>query len=448
MTRRFVDGAAIIDDSPVGAYQLGIFVLCALVAALDGFDTQAIGYTAPLVAGAIKAPMASFGMIFSAGLVGATIGALALGPLADRFGRKWLLVVACLLFALFSLLTVTVTTLHGLLALRVLTGLGLGGATPSFLALGAEYAPRRLRSFAVTALYAAFPFGGFIGGMTASVLIPRYGWQSVFLAGGIAPLAVALVLALWLPESLRFLLAKGADQAVLRRILDRIAPAPIPPEIEIVSGAEDAAQPARLQALFGAGRAGHTVLLWIAFFMTFMVLLTVTAWTPSLLRVAAIPLSAAVLVLAANNLGSVAGNALSGYLVDRYGALRMLVPAFLLGAASLAALGFSAASLPLLTLLAASAGFFVGGASAGLIALAAAVYPTPIRSTGIGWGMGMGRLGQILGPLAIGMLVARHAGVSTIFLAAALPCIVGGLAIALLCLQDRPAEPRVTRTAS
>jgi AAHS family 4-hydroxybenzoate transporter-like MFS transporter len=255
----------------------------------------------------------------------------------------------------------------------------------------------------------------------------------------VAPLIVALILALWLPESLRFLLLRGSDDARARRILARIAPEPLPAGAPIVAG-EAAAEGSRIGALFTEGRAAHTVLLWLPFFMTFMILLTVTAWTPSLLRIAQMPISDAALVLAANNLGSVAGNALAGYLVGRFGALPILLPAFLAGAASLAGFGYSAVSLPLLIAVSASAGFFVGGASAGLIALAAAIYPTRIRSTGIGWGMGMGRLGQIVGPLGIGWLVAHQASVATIFLAASVPCLIAGAAVLILCLQPKLPE--------
>jgi AAHS family 4-hydroxybenzoate transporter-like MFS transporter len=337
----------------------------------------------------------------------------------------------------FSLLTIKVDSMQGLLTLRFLAGLGLGGATPSFLALGAEYAPSRLRSFIVTTCWSAFPFGGFIGGMTASYLIPHYGWQAVFLVGGVAPVVIAIILALGMPESLRFLAAKDATDARIGRIIRRIDPGL--PEDTRFQAHESAAGP-KIGALFTEGRAAHTLVLWVPFFTTFMILLTVTAWTPSLLRIANMPISAAALVLAANNLGSVVGNSLAGYLVDRFGAFRILLPACLAGAASLAFFGYSATSVPLLACVSASAGFFIGGASAGFIAMAARIYPTRIRSTGIGWAMGVGRLGQILGPLAIGMLVAAKASVAMIFLAASLPCVVAGAAVILLCRLPKLAE--------
>jgi AAHS family 4-hydroxybenzoate transporter-like MFS transporter len=182
-------------------------------------------------------------------------------------------------------------------------------------------------------------------------------------------------------------------------------------------------------------------MLWVPFFMGFMILLTVTAWTPSLLKNAAMPLSDAALVVAGNNLGSVIGTSLSGYLIGQYGPFRSLVPGFLLGALSLASFGAAAGDLPLLLLVASTAGFFVGGASSGLIALAAALYPTSVRSTGIGWGMGIGRLGQILGPLCFGALVVHHASIVMIFVAAAIPCVLASFAVSALAACRQLSTP-------
>nr|WP_166796064.1 MFS transporter [Methylocella tundrae] len=280
MADAVINPSGIIDQSPVGIFQLRVFVLCALVAALDGFDTQAIGYVAPLVASAIEIPISSFSLIFSAGLLGASVGAFAFGPLADRFGRKRLLVAACILFASFTLATIGVRSFQGLLALRFLAGLGLGGATPSFLALSAEFSPKRLRSLTITALFAAFPFGGFVGGFASSYLISHYGWQTVFVAGGVTPLLIAGLLAIWLPESLHFMASRGTDKAAVVAVLNRISPTPIPESASIAfpENPPETAPPVR--GLFTEGRAPRTLLLGVPFFMGFMILVTVTAWTP------------------------------------------------------------------------------------------------------------------------------------------------------------------------
>ena len=217
MTSAKVDVVDLIDRHPVTGFQIGVLILCMLVAALDGFDTQAIGYTAPAIAHAINLPMPKFGQVGSAGLLGAALGALSFGPLADIFGRKWFMIVAMIVFAVFSYLTSQSTSLDELLAYRVFAGLGLGGVTPAFLAMGAELAPKRLRDVFVTVLFASFPGGGLIGSLTSAWLIPAFGWQSVFYIGAVAPLVIAVILIIWLPESAKSRLAPSLSRRRIRR---------------------------------------------------------------------------------------------------------------------------------------------------------------------------------------------------------------------------------------
>lgn len=421
-----------IDQQPVTAYQIGVLVLCMLVALLDGYDTQAIGYTAPAIAQALHLQTNVFGPVFSAGLFGAAIGALSFGPLADRFGRKRFMVAATIIFAVFSLLIVWVSSLPELLAYRFFAGLGLGGATPSFLALGGEFAPTSKRGVFVSVAFAAFPFGGLIGALTSSYVIPHFGWQSVFYIGGSVPLVMAVVLALWLPESLRFLIARNIRLDEVRRTLARIAPGKIAPDAQLVASPEREREGVPVKHLFTERRAAKTVLIWAAFFVCFMVLVTVVAWTPTVLRSVGFSLSAGALIIGLNNAGSVCASALSGFLVDRFGPFKTLVPGFILGGICLAVFGQATSSVATLAVASTLAGFFVGGTGTGLIALAASIYPTTVRSTGIGWGMGMGRLGQVFGPLGTGLLVGWGVSTAGIFYAAAIPCFIGALFVLLL----------------
>ncbi len=427
-----VDVLEFIDRHPVGRYQIAILILCMLVAALDGFDTQAIGYTAPAIAEVIKLPMSQFGQVGSAGLVGAAIGALLFGPLADLLGRKWFMVIAVLVFAAFSFMTARAASLDHLLAYRFCAGLGLGGATPAFLAMGAELAPRRLRDVFVTVLFASFPAGGLIGSLTSAWVIPAFGWRAVFYIGTVAPLVVAVLLAIWLPESIRFLLARNIRMDDVRRTLDRIAPGEIPADARLMAASQGTARGVPVSHLFTGGRAIPTLLLWVPFFMVFMVLVTVTFWTPAVLRSVGFSLSAAALIVGLNNFGSVCASALSGWLVNRFGPFRILIPGFVLGGAALAWFGQASSSVMTLSLASLLAGFFVGGTGTGLIAVAADMYPTAIRSTGIGWAMGMGRVGQFFGPVLTGVLVGYGIGVVGIFRAAAVPCFIGAAFLLLL----------------
>jgi AAHS family 4-hydroxybenzoate transporter-like MFS transporter len=421
-----------IDRHPITAYQIGVLVLCMLAAAIDGYDTQAIGYTAPAIAQAFNLPREVFGPVFSAGLVGAAVGALSFGPLADRFGRKRFMVAAVIIFGVFSLLTAQATTLSEFLAFRFCAGLGLGGAVPSFLALGGEFAPASKRGVFVAIAFAAFPFGGLIGALTSSYVIPHFGWQSVFYIGGAAPLLFAIVLVIWLPESLRFLIARNIRLDEVRSTLMRIAPGKIPPDAQLVAAPEPEREGMPVKHLFTEGRAAKTVLVWVAFFTCFMVLVTVTAWTPTVLRSVGFSISAGALIIGLNNAGSVCASAISGFLVDRFGPYKTLVPGFILGGICLAAFGQATSSVALLAVASTLAGFFVGGTGTGLIALTAGLYPTTVRSTGIGWGMGMGRIGQVFGPLGAGFLVGWGTGPGGVFYAAAVPCFIGALFVALL----------------
>ena len=428
-----------IDQHPVTTYQIGVLAMCMLVALLDGYDTQAIGYTAPAIAQALHLPREVFGPVFSAGLLGAALGALSFGPLADRFGRKRFMIAATIIFAVFSLLIVRVSSLSELLTYRFFAGLGRGGATPAFLALGGEFAPVSKRGVFVSIAFAAFPFGGLVGALTSSYVIPNFGWQFIFYIGGTAPLLVAVVLAVWRPESLRFLMARNIRLDEVRRTLERIAPGEIGPDVVLVASPEREREGVPVKHLFTEGRAAKTVLLWVAFFMCFMALVTVTAWTPTVLRSVGFSISAGALIIGLNNAGSVCASALSGFLVDRFGPYKTLVPGFILGGICLAAFGQATSSVAVLAVVSTLAGFFVGGTGTGLIALAAGAYPTTVRSTGIGWGMGMGRLGQVFGPLGTGLLVGGGVGVEGVFYAAALPCFIGALFVLLLKYAHYPA---------
>jgi AAHS family 4-hydroxybenzoate transporter-like MFS transporter len=431
MATERVDVIDLIDRHPVTGFQIGILILCMLVAALDGFDTQAIGYTAPAIAAMIHLPMPQFGQVGSAGLFGAALGALSFGPLADVLGRKWFMIVAVLVFAIFSYLTSQSSSLNELLACRFLTGLGLGGATPAFLAMGAELAPKRLRDVFVTLTFASFPTGGLIGSLTSAWVIPNFGWQMVFYIGAVAPIFIAALLWMFMPESVRFLLARGIRQDEVRRTLEKFMPGQVPPG-ELYAPPDPARQGAPVTHLFTEGRALPTILLWVPFFMVFMVLVTVTFWTPAVLSSVGFSLSSAALIIGLNNLGSALASAISGWLVHRGGAFRVLIPGFILGGICLAWFGQATTSVATLSVASFLAGAFVGGTGTGLIAVAAGMYPTAIRSTGIGWAMGMGRVGQVFGPLSAGVLVGWGYKVGGIFYAASVPCFIGALFLIFL----------------
>lgn len=427
MTRQHaaLDVTTFIDERPMSSLQWRTLLLCGLVNLLDGADSQSIGIAGPLIALELGMPMSRFSLAFSAGLLGASIGALTFGSLADRYGRKRMLVVAVAILSVFTLLTSAATTFPEFLAVRFLAGLGLGGATPCFITLSAEYTPKRLRATLATVLWAAYPFGASIGGIVNAYLIPQLGWRSVFYIGGALPIVTVLLLVALVPESLGFLALRRHRRDEVAAILLRIDPTMPIADVAFVSPGGKVAGSA-FRNLFTDGRATPTLLLWGMFFTAFGCTTIAVLLMPTLFRVSGIPLGTAALLVGLFNFVSIASMASAGQIVTRVGA-GALAFAFVCGAGVLTMLGHVASSLPLAILGMALLGLTVPLAASGGIAIAAAAYPTAVRSTGMGWAMGMGRLGQVVSPLLVGAMLGMGWGVSTILTAISLVPLLGGV---------------------
>jgi len=446
-----VNVTRLIDEGPLTAFQIGTIVCCALVNLFDGIDTQSIGVAAPFIAEGVGIKLANFGPIFSSALVGATLGAASFGPLADRFGRKALLLVAAVFIGVFTILTALANSVPELVACRVLAGLGLGGATPCVISMTSEYAPARLRAALVTLMWSSFPFGGMIGGLLNTYLIANFGWRAIFYIGGFVPLVIAVALFFYLPESIKFLLTRRNDTGAVRRIVARFRTQPVSDATTFVVE-EHRLAGATIRHLFTEGRALGTLLLWVPFFMGFGVLTVVTLWTPALLRLNGIPAAATAFVVAFNGLGGFIGQSTAGRLMERFGILAVLVPAFLLGTAATVLLGYGASSVALAATGIGLVGLFMGLGTAGAIALSAMIYPTPIRSTGVGWGMAMGRFGQIIGPLIAGGLLSAGWTADRIMIVIACGGLIAAVFVVLFrgwyVTQQRPAETAAGKAAA
>jgi MFS transporter, AAHS family, 4-hydroxybenzoate transporter len=432
--------ASIIDRLPLGAYRIGIVVICFLIVLMDGFDTQAIGFAAPAISSSLHIPITAFGQVFSAGLLGAMLGAFMLGPLADRFGRRWMLAGSVVAFSLFSLLTPHAPDLFWLLLCRFFAGLGLGGAMPNLLALSSEYAPRRIRGLVTGLLFAGFPLGGATGAVTSAHLLPLFGWPALFYIGGTIPLLLAAVVACAFPEPLQFLIRRPDGQRRVGAIVRRIVP-DAPADGTVYVETEEGPGRLPLRQLFSGGRAAQTLLLWIAFSMCFMLLIALVLWTPVLLREAGLSGPEATLIVGLVNLGSVAGTALGGRLVDRFDPCVVLPLLFLAGAFGVASLGYATGSVVLLRLFAALSGFSLGAASSGLLGVAVLIYPSMMRATGVGWAMALGRMGQAIGPLVIAALLSGGFAPNRIFQCWALPALCAAGAAMLLRWSGLRAAP-------
>lgn len=422
-----VDVAEFIDRQPVGRFQIGLLLTCAAVVFIDGFDTQAIGYVAPNLAGDLDLPRNALGPVFSAGLFGMMIGALVFSAVADRIGRKRIIVASCVTFGVFSLATVFAEDVSSLLVLRFLTGLGLGGAMPNAIALTSEFSPHRRRATMVMAMFCGFSVGAALGGLLAAALIPTFGWRSMFLIGGVVPLLAAPLLAYRLPESVRFLALKGDAHQEVAAMLSWISPAArFAPETRFgVSEARLAGFP--VAHLFHEGRTLATLLFWVMFFMNLLDLYLLANWLPTVLNDLGASESAAAAIGSMLQVGGVIGTLMLGQFVDRF-SFRALSLTYFFAAIAVAAIGYSGQYPAMVTVAVFCAGFCIVGGQMAANALAAIYYPTTIRSTGVGWALGIGRVGSIVGPLIGGVMLARNVGTDTLFLSAAVPAVIACLA--------------------
>jgi AAHS family 4-hydroxybenzoate transporter-like MFS transporter len=420
----------IIDQRPLSRFQVLTILLCGSVLVLDGFDAQSLGFLAPSMARTLGVPVSTFGPIFGAALFGLMISAMTAGPVADRWGRKWPVVLCTMMFGAFTVLTARATSFNELLAFRFLTGLGLGGAMPNVVALTSEYAPRRLRSTFVSMLFCGMPLGALLGGLVGSVMLPRWGWQSVLYVGGLLPFALALALIGVLPESVRFLSVTAADPSKVRRILSRISPDLAAVPAESLSSPDDRRKGIPVKYLFTEGRAIGTLLLWVPYFMNLLIIYFIVSWLPALLQQVEMPVSAGINAILLFSLGGVVGSLAEGRLMNRLGALIVLVAEFAISTVLIGSLAFTA-SLPLIMSVTFALGFTVQGAQGGLNALVASFYPTAIRSTGIGWALGIGRIGSIVGPVLGGVMLSAGWHPRQIFLAGVIPALCAAVAITI-----------------
>ncbi|WP_425318752.1 MFS transporter, partial [Pseudomonas nitroreducens] len=263
-----LDVQSFINAQPLSLYQCRIVLLCFLIVFLDGLDTAAMGFIAPALTQDWGIDRASLGPVMSAALIGMVFGALGSGPLADRFGRKGVLVVAVFLFGLFSLLSAYSSNLEQLMALRLLTGIGLGAAMPNATTLLSEYTPERLKSLLVTSMFCGFNLGMASGGFVSAKLIPAYGWHSLLLLGGVLPLVLTVVLLVWLPESARFLVVRNRGADRVKRVLAPIAPAEVVTAREFSVPEQKTVQSRNVfKVIFSGTYSAGTLLLWLTYFM-------------------------------------------------------------------------------------------------------------------------------------------------------------------------------------
>jgi MFS transporter, AAHS family, 4-hydroxybenzoate transporter len=424
---RIVDVQAFINEHRLSSVQVLLLVLCFFVVAIDGFDTAAIGFIAPAIRVDWNLTPAELAPLFGSGLFGLMVGAFAIGPVADRHGRKAVLVFAVLFFGLACLASSFSPNLTVLIALRFLTGLGLGGAMPNAITLTSEYCPEQHRSFLVTLMFCGFTIGSALGGIVASQIVADHGWRSVLVVGGILPLLLAPALGWALPESVRYLVMKGGQDARIVAALHRIERRANLAGASFTGAHKPHGSP--VAQLFERDLRVGTLLLWFTFFMSLLVVYLLSSWLPTLIHSSGDSLQTASLITAMFQVGGTIGAVAIGAIMDK------LNPHYVLGIAYAAAgvfvflIGHTQGAPWLMVLAVFGAGFCVSGSQVGANALSAAFYPTAARATGVSWANGVGRIGSVLGSMLGGVMLSAGLGLPSVFAIVGIPAGVAGLSI-------------------
>lgn len=426
-----------IDDNRISALQWTIFALCFAIMFIDGLDTILIGFIAPYIGAQWQLDKAAMTPVFSAGLIGLMVAGCGAGILADRIGRRPLLLLAAAIFALANLATVFVNTLDMLIVLRLITGLGLGAAMPCAVTLVAEYAPARRRSLIITSMYCGYTLGGAVAGWLTQLVAPQFGWHAMFVVGAALPLVLLPLLWRLMPESIAFLAERQRNlvrvNALLSRITGQVVNAQLPEKMDVVA---DSDRPFR--RIISSEYRLRTIVLWTANGCGLMVMFTLINWLPSFLVFKQFPGQVASHTASLFQIGGVFGALLMGLLMDLFGGRRMVVATYLVVAALSMLWGVALdAGAAVLIALAALAGAAVMGGQTGFQVLAASTYPVSCRATGLAWMQSIGRFGGILGIQLAGWGIARHADPATILSALAVPALVAGLCAFVLGIRPR-----------
>lgn len=416
-----------INQTPFSGYQKLIFIITFLVAFFDGYDTAVIGYIAPSLVQEWEISRPALAPVLSAALFGLACGAISSGPIADRFGRKYLLIGSVALFSLGSLISAQVETLEALERWRFITGIGLGAAMPNAVTLLSEYCPENQRARIVNTMFCGFPLGAALGGFIASYLIPNFGWRSTLIFGGVFPLILSILMIFMIPESVRFLSSKSNNAIRIKQILAKMKGNIVAIDVNLQEQVFVVGQGIKL--VLSRHYIVGSVLLWVCYFMGLIIFYGVINWMPVLLGQSAMSDIASKQIVGLFALGGL-GAIASGYLMDRYNVNYLNA---LLAALTMLSIGVMGWSLQwgtvALIIVVIFAGIVMNTLQASLPTVAALFYPTQGRTTGVSWMMGIGRFGGVAGSYLVAELVRREFTLEQVFLCLGIPA-----GIMMLCL--------------
>lgn len=423
-----VDIGLLIENQKFGWFRASILFWSCVLMFVEGYDMQATAYAAPSIIQAWQINKAYFGPVFGLGLFGYMIGATLLTNLADRIGRKTIIIAGAFLFGAFTLATAFATSLSVLLALRFMAGIGLGGSMPTVIALTVEYTPSRIQATIISLLFAGYTVGGMLGGLIAAKFIPTFGWPVVFYIGGIAPILLAAILIRAMPESVSFLaLQRNRPDRVASTLAKLRRDQTFDRNTQFVLR-EDRQDGLPAKHLFTEGRATMTLLLWFAFVASLLGHQFLTSWLPTMLVGTGVPLAHALIAGALLQGGGTVGGLIMCRLLDKRGIFTIVI-AFAAAVPLILLIASAGRSDVLLMPLAFLSGVCTIGGQTGLQGISGTFYPSYIRSTGTGWANGVGRIGSILGPVLGGVLISLGPPNSLLFRYATVPilCCAGAL---------------------
>ena len=425
-----------LENQRIGPLQIRVAALCTLIQICDGYDINSIAWAVPSLKDIWHLAPPAFTTAFLWSSIGILVGALSAGPIGDRVGRKPLLLASLTIFGLASLFSAFAGSLGALTILRFFTGLGIGGAFPGAATLTGDYAPHRRRALMIMASFTGAPVGGFVGGQIVAALLPIYGWPMIFVLGGVFPLLLVPVLAIWLPESPRFLARKASLTAPQAALLQRL-------DIVHSPGAThplDIAQSNPVRMLFGEGYALQTILLWIIFFCSLMNLFLFGYWMPTVFNLIGMKPADAVFASSLRDCGAIFAVLYLGLLIDRVGPERSLAYHYAAGAVFIGMISLIVMPYGLLLAVTFFAGMTIIGSQTGANATCGKLYPARMRTTGLGWALGVGRLGGIAAPVLGGWLLSLGMAPTHIFLSACFFALVAAAATGLLAFRGVRSE--------
>ncbi len=432
-----IDINTIIDREKLSPLQWLVFLLGFLVFFCDGLDTGIIGFVAPSLLDAWGITKPQLAPVLSAALVGMSIGAIISGPLADKFGRKKVIVTTTLLFALFTILCGFATSTNDLMVYRFITGVGLGAAMPNISTIVSEYMPNKRKAFLTGIAGCGFMLGISCGGILSAFLLESLGWAKVIIIGGVIPVILAVVLMLKLPESAQYLVKKN-QTAQAKSILEKIQGQTFASDVHFKLAATEtnSTDESPVKQVLGKYLWGSSML-WLCCFMSLLVFYLLTSWMPTILKTAGFSTQQFSLIAAIFPFGGVIGATIMGYYMDKTNPTNVIKYSYFLAFLLFLLTGFVSSNIFLFGISVFLIGALLAGAQSSLLPLSAMFYPSTCRAVGVSWMHGIGRVGAILGAFFGSLIFTFELSLSGIFYVLAIPTLISFIALSLKVYSEK-----------